>query len=171
MKAGSRIPRSVDEYIARFPPEVRTKLEKLRQTIHDAASGISEKVSYQMPAFERQGILVWFAAFQKHIGFFPTAEGVAAFKKKLGRFATSKGTVQFPLDAEPPYGLVKDIVKHRVRTNAEKAGARSTKKASAAKASAVKKPTTKKAASRAVAATESARRAKSPTRRKPPTRR
>jgi uncharacterized protein YdhG (YjbR/CyaY superfamily) len=142
MKAGSRIPRSVDEYIARFPPEVRGKLEKLRDTIHDAASGISERISYQMPAFERQGILVWFAAFAKHIGFFPTAEGVAAFKKRLGAFAASKGTIQFPLDAEPPYALVKEIVKHRVRTNAEKAAKRST-------GSRAKKPTaTKKAATR-----------------------
>ena len=169
MKPGSRIPRSVDEYIARFPPEVRSKLEKLRQTIHEAASDISEKISYQMPAFERQGILVWFAAFRKHIGFFPTADGVAAFKKKLGAFAASKGTVQFPLDAEPPYSLVKDIVKHRVRSNAEKATSRSTKKPRAGAKAGTAKKTAKK--SQTAATKTSPRKAKPPTRKKAPTRR
>jgi uncharacterized protein YdhG (YjbR/CyaY superfamily) len=153
VKAATRLPVSVDEYIARFPPEVRSKLEKLRKTIHEAASDISERISYRMPAFERQGILVWFAAFAKHIGFFPTAEGVAAFKRELGSYAASKGTVQFPLDSEPPYALVKEIVKHRVRTNAAKATSRAAKAAN--RRAVAKKPgTAKKPATRAAAANE-----------------
>lgn len=84
---------SIDEYIGTFPPEIRTLLEELRQAIQRAAPDAEETISYQMPAFRQNGILVYFAAFKNHIGFFPTASGIEAFKEELAQYRTSKGTV------------------------------------------------------------------------------
>jgi uncharacterized protein YdhG (YjbR/CyaY superfamily) len=117
--------KSIDEYIQSFPAEVRTILENIRQIIRRAAPHAQETISYQMPAFKLNGILVYFAAFKKHIGFFPTASGVAAFKKDLEGYKSSKGTIQFPLEKPIPYALIEKIVDYRVRENlAKKAAAR-----------------------------------------------
>src|SRR2546427_6435791 len=98
--------KTIDEYIKTFPEDVQTILEKMRQTIRKAAPEAEEAISYQIPTFKLNGNLVHFAAFKKHIGFFPTARGVEAFKKELSRYKGSKGTVRFPLDEPVPYGLV-----------------------------------------------------------------
>ncbi len=106
-----------DEYIAQFPAELRQKLSALRKTIREAAPGAREKISYQMPAFELHGNLVYFAAFKKHIGFYPTASGIAAFKEKLSAYRYSKGAVQFPLDQPLPFALIREIVEFRAAEN------------------------------------------------------
>jgi uncharacterized protein YdhG (YjbR/CyaY superfamily) len=111
---------TIDEYIKTFPPDVRKILERLRHTIRKAVPEAEEVISYQMPAFKLKGNLVYFAAFKKHIGFFPTASGVAAFKKELSDYATSPGTVQFPLDKPIPYDLVTKIVLFRKKENLAK---------------------------------------------------
>jgi uncharacterized protein YdhG (YjbR/CyaY superfamily) len=111
---------TIDEYIKTFPPDVRKILERLRHTIRKAVPEAEEVISYQMPAFKLNGNLVYFAAFKKHIGFFPTASGVAAFKKELSDYATSPGTVQFPLDKPIPYDLVTKIVLFRKKENLAK---------------------------------------------------
>jgi uncharacterized protein YdhG (YjbR/CyaY superfamily) len=111
---------SIDEYIAGFPEDIQDKLEKLRQVIHKAAPEAQEVISYSIPAFKQNGILVYFAAFNDHIGFFPTSSGVAAFTKELAAYDTSKGTVRFPLDRPIPYAVVKKIVKFRVQENLSK---------------------------------------------------
>jgi uncharacterized protein YdhG (YjbR/CyaY superfamily) len=91
-------PQSIDEYIAAFPKDTQTILQQLRQAIQEAAPDAEEAISYQMPAFKLNGVLVWFAAFKNHIGFFPEASAIEAFKDKLACYKTSKGTVRFPID-------------------------------------------------------------------------
>jgi uncharacterized protein YdhG (YjbR/CyaY superfamily) len=107
--------KNIDAYIAGAQEDIRPVLEKIRETIRAAAPEAREVISYGMPAFKIKGILVYFAAFKNHIGFFPTAEGVSHFKKELEPYYTTKGTVRFPLDKPIPYGLIKKIVKHRVK--------------------------------------------------------
>jgi uncharacterized protein YdhG (YjbR/CyaY superfamily) len=113
--------KSIDEYIATFPLDIQTLLQQLRAVIHEAAPEAEETISYQMPAFRQNGVLVYFAAFKNHIGFFPTAAGIEAFKDKLSGYKTSKGTIQFPLDQPLPLDLIKEIVRARVKENKEKA--------------------------------------------------
>jgi uncharacterized protein YdhG (YjbR/CyaY superfamily) len=112
--------KTIDEYIAASPEDIQATLQKLRRVIQAAAPEAQEVISYSMPAFKQNGILVYFAAFKKHIGFFPTSSGVSAFKKELAAYETSKGTVRFPLDKPIPYELVARIVKFRVRENPSK---------------------------------------------------
>lgn len=107
-------PDNIDEYIAQFPEEVQKLLEQLRQVIRSAAPEAEECISYQMPAFKKGGILVYFAAFKNHIGFFPTASGIHAFRNKISKYKYSKGTVQFPLNEPLPIDLISRIVKFRL---------------------------------------------------------
>ena len=113
------IPKNIDEYIAACPEHVQEKLHELRATIIKAAQGAEEKISYRMPAFTLNGILVYFAAQTRHIGFYPTSSGVKAFIKELGSYKTSKGAIQFPLDKPLPVELISRIVKFRVRENSD----------------------------------------------------
>ena len=124
MKAGIAPPSTIDEYIGTFPPDVRKKLSDLRATIHRAAPEAAERISYRMPTFFQKKNLVHFAAYERHIGFYPAASGIAAFKDELSDYATSKGAVQFPIDEPLPLELVTRIVKFRVAENAAKAGAK-----------------------------------------------
>ncbi len=120
MKTHEKGYKTIDEYIVTFPENVQNILQELRRTIKDAAPQAEEVISYQMPAFKLNGILVYFAAFKNHIGFFPTSSGIAAFKKELSEYETSKGTVRFPMDKPIPVDLVKKIVRYRVEENLNK---------------------------------------------------
>ena len=117
MEKSAKTPADIDEYIAAFPPEVQVILEQLRQTIHEEAPDATEKLSYQMPTFYFNGNLVHFAAYQHHIGFYPTPSGILAFREELKRYKTSKGAVQFPIDEPLPLKLIKQMVKFRVQEN------------------------------------------------------
>src|SRR3954464_13627990 len=108
---------SIDEYILQFPLEVQAILKTLRKVIKESAPEAVEKISYQMPTFALHGNLVHFAAYQKHIGFYPAASGIAAFTDKLLEYKTSKGAVQFPIDKPLPYELIREIVQYRVEEN------------------------------------------------------
>ncbi len=108
---------NIDEYILQFPPEVQEILSSLRKIIKESAPDAEEKISYQMPAFVFHGNLVYFAAYKKHIGFYPTSSGIAAFKQELSGYKGGKGTVQFPLSKPLPYELISKIVKFRVAEN------------------------------------------------------
>jgi uncharacterized protein YdhG (YjbR/CyaY superfamily) len=121
MESKDDAPKSIDEYISRCPPEVRAKLERLRKEIRAAAPGSEERISYKMPAFALGGILVYFAAHERHIGFYPTGSGIEAFQARLSAYKFSKGAVQFPIDEEPPYDLIREIVRFRVEENGRKA--------------------------------------------------
>lgn len=119
---------SIDEYIATFPEDVRKILEELRATIKAAAPAAEEKISYQMPTFFLKGNLVHYAAFKKHIGFYPTSSGIQAFKKELSVYEGSKGSVRFPIDKPLPLKLIGRIVKFRVAENLKKAAIKSGKR-------------------------------------------
>jgi uncharacterized protein YdhG (YjbR/CyaY superfamily) len=111
---------TVDEYITSFPPAVRKLLSAMRKTIKAAAPLAEELISYQMPAYKYKGVLVYFAAFEKHIGFYATPTGHAAFKKELSAYKTGKGSVQFLLTEPIPLDLVKRIVQFRAKENEAK---------------------------------------------------
>lgn len=120
MKTAKKQFETIDEYIATFPEPVQKTLQKLRQTIKDSAPEAKETVSYQMPAFKLNGILVYFAVFKNHIGFYPTASGISNFEKELTQYETSKGTIKFPIDKPIPLDLIRRIVTFRVKENMKK---------------------------------------------------
>ncbi|MDP3563299.1 MAG: DUF1801 domain-containing protein [Methanoregula sp.] len=111
---------TIGEYIGTFPEDIQRILEKMRQTIRDAAPEAVEAISYQMPTFKLNGNLVHFAAFKRHIGFYPTPSGIEAFKNELSQYPGAKGSVQFPIDKPIPYDLVKKITLFRVKETLEK---------------------------------------------------
>jgi uncharacterized protein YdhG (YjbR/CyaY superfamily) len=120
--------KDIDGYISQFPADVQAILERVRVTIRQAAPEATEKISYQMPAFNQHGILVYFAAWQKHIGFYPPITGDKALEKAVARYAGPKGNLQFPLDEPIPYDLIERIVKLRVKQDEAKAAAKKKKR-------------------------------------------
>ncbi|MBX2898452.1 MAG: DUF1801 domain-containing protein [Cyclobacteriaceae bacterium] len=114
-----RIPaKDIDEYITAFEGKVQASLVKLRATIKKAAPKAEEKMSYAIPTFFLGGKnLVHFAAYEKHIGFYPAPSGIKAFAKELMPYKTSKGAVQFPLDKPLPLTIITKIVKFRAAEN------------------------------------------------------
>jgi uncharacterized protein YdhG (YjbR/CyaY superfamily) len=118
---------SIDNYIYDFPPETQKILEEIRETIRKAAPGSEEIISYNMPAFTLKGILVYFAGYKNHIGFYPTSSGIEAFKTEFSKYKWAKGSVQFPIDKPLPLRLITKIVKFRVKENLERAEAKKIK--------------------------------------------
>ena len=116
--------KSVDAYIKAAPEDVRPKLVQLRKLVKATAPKAEEGISYGMPYYKSNGTLVGFAAFSKHIGFFPGVI-VADFKDELAGYKTSKGTVQFPLDKPLPVSLIKKLIKAGLKRNALKVARRS----------------------------------------------
>jgi uncharacterized protein YdhG (YjbR/CyaY superfamily) len=114
-----KMPKDIDEYLARHSEEDQRLLRQMRATIHKAAPEATERISYGIPTFYLNGNLVHFAAFPSHIGFYPTSSGIAAFKKEFGPYKSSKGAVQFPKDKALPLALVTRIVKFRRKENLE----------------------------------------------------
>ncbi len=121
-------PTTIDDYIASFPPDVQQILQELRATIKAAAPEAEETINYQIPTFTLKGNLVHFAAFKKHIGFYPAPSGIEAFKEALAPYEGAKGSVKFPLDSPLPLDLVSEIVQFRVAENLAKAEAKKRKK-------------------------------------------
>ncbi len=113
----SKATSSIDEYIAACPAEIQKSMKEMRAIIRAAAPDAEEKISYRMPAFAQNGILVWFAAFKDHIGFYPKGIGIQAFEKELAGYETSKGTIRFPLSKPLPRRLITKIVKYRITEN------------------------------------------------------
>jgi uncharacterized protein YdhG (YjbR/CyaY superfamily) len=114
MKPSTTQPTTIDDYIREFPAEVRAILSELRSTIRRAAPQASERISYRMPTFYLGGNLVHFAAFQRHIGFYPGPSGIAHFREDLKKYKSAKGSVQFPLGEPLPLELIARIVEFRV---------------------------------------------------------
>ncbi len=113
--------KTIDEYLALQPVKVRTALKKLRQIILSAAPDAKEVISYSMPAFKYHGMLVGFAGWKNHSGFYPwNSRTVAEFRDDLKGYETSKGAIQFPLEKPIPVALVKKIVKARMKENIAK---------------------------------------------------
>jgi uncharacterized protein YdhG (YjbR/CyaY superfamily) len=120
MAMSGKTPKDIDDYISRFPAEVQQLLQKIRLTIQQAAPQATETISYSIPAFTLNEILVWFAAFKNHLGFYPRTDAIKAFKKELSAYKGAKGSVQFPFDQPLPLALVSRIVKFRVKQNLSK---------------------------------------------------
>ena len=114
------IPKNIDDYIINFPVDIQKKLEQIRKTIKKAAPNAEEAIKYAMPTFTLAGNLVYFAAYKKHIGFYPVPLGDTSFNKEISIYQTTKGTLQFPLDKPLPLDLISRIVKLRVSENLQK---------------------------------------------------
>jgi uncharacterized protein YdhG (YjbR/CyaY superfamily) len=110
-------PKDVDEYIQSFPEEIKLLLVKVRQTIKNAAPDAMEVISYSMPGYKLNGMLVWFAGCSRHIGFYPGANGISSFKKELSVYKSAKGSVQFPYNQPLPLELIAEITRFRVAEN------------------------------------------------------
>lgn len=112
---------SVADYFLVFPPATRKVLKEMQKIIKTAAPDAEEVISYNMPAFRQQGMLVFYAGYKEHIGFYPTGSGIAAFKDEFKNYKWSKGAVQFPLDEPLPVKLIERIVKFKLKENLAKA--------------------------------------------------
>jgi uncharacterized protein YdhG (YjbR/CyaY superfamily) len=121
-------PINVDDYIAAFPIDTQKLLEQMRATIKKAAPKAEEVISYGMPAYKSNGMLVYFAGHKNHIGFYPTSSGIANFQKELSMYKGAKGSVQFPLDKTLPLSLISKIVKFRLNENSDKANSKKLKR-------------------------------------------
>jgi uncharacterized protein YdhG (YjbR/CyaY superfamily) len=111
----TRIPFDIDAYITGFPKDIQAILEQLRATVRDTAPACDEAISYGIPAFKLQGkVLIYFAAFKNHIGFYALPSGNDAFKKELASYKTGKGSIQFPLNEPMPLDLIRKIVEFRI---------------------------------------------------------
>jgi uncharacterized protein YdhG (YjbR/CyaY superfamily) len=117
----------IDDYIENFPPEVQEILQKIRTTIAKAVPKAQEQISYRIPAFMLDGIVIYFAAFKKHIGVFPPVRD-PKLKKEVARYAGPKGNLQFPLSERIPYALIGRIAKARAKANVASAAAKRNKK-------------------------------------------
>jgi uncharacterized protein YdhG (YjbR/CyaY superfamily) len=105
---------NVDEYFAGHPPGVQAILGKLRRIVRRLAPGASESISYGIPTYKLNGRLVYFAAFQNHIGFYPPVRGDAALERAVAKYANEKGNLRFPLDEPIPYALIERIVRSKL---------------------------------------------------------
>jgi uncharacterized protein YdhG (YjbR/CyaY superfamily) len=115
-------PKSITECINAAPQEARKKLREMRACIRASAPGAKESLKWGMPAFSYRRILVTFAAWKNHIGFYPTSSAMRAFAHDLSKFVTSRGSIQFPLNKPLPRALVRKITAFRVRESIEKDG-------------------------------------------------
>jgi uncharacterized protein YdhG (YjbR/CyaY superfamily) len=109
---------NVDRYHASFPSEIRQVLDTMRALIRASAPDATEGIAYGMPAFRQRGVLVYYAAQKKHLGFYPTAEPIRVFADALEPYITSKGAIQFPYDRPLPAALIQEIVAFRVKQDA-----------------------------------------------------
>jgi uncharacterized protein YdhG (YjbR/CyaY superfamily) len=108
---------NIDEYIAGFPSEVQVLLQQMRNVISENAPGVTEAIRYAMPTFVLEGNLVHFAGYKNHIGFYPAPSGIKEIGPEIEKYTWAKGSVQFPLDKEIPFDLVKRIIRFRVEEN------------------------------------------------------
>ena len=112
--------KTVEEYFSIFPASTRHILEQVRNIIKQTAPQAAEVISYNMPAFKLNGVLVYYAAHKNHIGFYPTASPISAFENELSIYKWSKGAIQFPIDKPMPIDLISKIVQFRLREDLEK---------------------------------------------------
>jgi uncharacterized protein YdhG (YjbR/CyaY superfamily) len=109
-------PATIDEYIAGFPDDVQEILQKVRETIRNAAPDAEETISYQIPTFTRGGrYLIYFAGFRKHVSVYPAPVGNAEFAEEMAVYGSGKGTAKFPLDRPIPFDLITRMVKYRMQ--------------------------------------------------------
>jgi uncharacterized protein YdhG (YjbR/CyaY superfamily) len=123
MAAGKASPTTIDEYIRTFPADVQPLLERVRQTIRQAAPGATEAISYGIPTFDLNGKhLVHFAGWKHHLSVYPLPAGDAAFQTRIAPYKRVKSTVQFPLDQPIPVDVIGDLVTFLQREKPESKG-------------------------------------------------
>jgi uncharacterized protein YdhG (YjbR/CyaY superfamily) len=114
-------PATVDEYVASFPPETRTVLEKVRRTMRSAAPGTEETISYGIPTFTLNGrYVIYFAGWKRHISIYPIPQGDEALRQDLAPYVAAKGTLRFPLDKPIPYDLIERLTAAAIRARVAK---------------------------------------------------
>jgi uncharacterized protein YdhG (YjbR/CyaY superfamily) len=113
--------RDIDTYIATFPADVQALFNKVRRAIRAAAPKATEVISYNIPAFRQNGLLVYFAAFKNHIGLYPPVRGNVSLEKAVAKYAGPKGNLQFPYDQPLPLALIGRIVRYKVKQDLAKA--------------------------------------------------
>ena len=123
-----RVFTSVDQYIQMYPEVIRNRLQKIRTVIRKAAPQAEETISYGMPAYTYNGILIYFGAHTRHIGLYPFPTAIVAFREELSEYKTAKGSIQFPNDKPLPLKLISQIVAFRVEENNIKAELKEKKK-------------------------------------------
>jgi uncharacterized protein YdhG (YjbR/CyaY superfamily) len=112
--------KNVDEYVASFPEATQILLELLREIVLTTVPDVEERISYGMPSYKWNGVLVYFGAYAKHIGFYPTGSSLVVFQDELTSYKHSKGTIQLPLNQALPLNLLTRIVQFRMKENEEK---------------------------------------------------
>ena len=117
-------PKTIDAYIANFPPDIQARLETIRATIRKAAPDAEETIKYQIPTFTLKGNLISFAAYKTHIGLYPIPAGTAKFQKAVAVYKSAKSTVRLPLDEPLPVGLISQLVKYRVKEHLKSVAAK-----------------------------------------------
>ncbi len=127
-KPATGVPATIDEYIASAAPTARPRLKEIRRIVRQEAPDADEVISYRMPAFRQQRIVIYFAAFQRHIGIFPPVSGDAKLLRDLAPFAGPKGNLRFPLDKPMPHALIRRVVKHRLKSNNQRIATKSPRK-------------------------------------------
>ena len=140
---------TIDDYIAKYPPKVRTILQKVRKTIAKAAPDATERIAYRMPSFEQHGALVYFGGFTNHLGLFPPVRD-ATLAREVAPYAGPKGNLQFQYAEPIPYDLITRIVQARVRENRARLSAKKSRKASPAKTTTAVKEAPKKTTKKVV---------------------
>ncbi|MBS1662251.1 MAG: DUF1801 domain-containing protein [Bacteroidetes bacterium] len=108
---------TVDQYLSTFPPKTKAILKQMRSTIQKLVPDAEEVISYNMPGYNLNGMLVWFAGYKAHIGFYPKSAIIEELKDELTPYKCSKGAIQFPLDQPLPIPLITKIVKKRIKEN------------------------------------------------------
>ena len=126
-------PASVDDYIAGFSPEVQHLLQAVRAVVRRAAPEAEEVISYQIPAYRQAGMLVYFAAFKQHLGFYPPVKGDAQLAQDIAPYAGDKGNLRFPYSQPMPFDLIERITRLRLQQNLDKASAKAASKKAASK--------------------------------------
>ncbi len=111
---------AIDEYIEQFHGEVRNKLLEMKSIISEVLPMCEKVISYKMPAFKLNTVLVYFAGYKNHVGFYPTATGIQAFKEEFGHYKWSKGAIQFPIDQPLPKSLIQKITLYKLNEDLQK---------------------------------------------------
>jgi uncharacterized protein YdhG (YjbR/CyaY superfamily) len=112
-------PTNIIQYIEDAPVQARHKLFEMYACIKGVAPDAKESLKWGMPAFSYKRILVTFAGFNHHIGFYPTSSAINAFQKSLSKYTTAKGSIQFPLDKPLPLALIRKITLFRLKESRE----------------------------------------------------
>ena len=123
MKIAAANPESVEDYIQSFPTDVGAILNQIRQVLREAAPEAEERISYRMPALFQNGVVVYYAAFKKHIGLYPPVDD-SSLKDQVAAYAGPKGNLQFPMDEPIPYALIQEVAKARLKANLARAAAK-----------------------------------------------